>query len=344
MRLKKFYRYLCGRRFILVTDHKPLLAIFGQKSLLQLYAAAGLHRWSVYMSQFEYDIEYRSTLEHGNADTLSRFPDSNTLEEEEEKEVNLIAMENINILPVTHKDIRIATARDQVLSKVLSFIKNKWPSSMEKEDLELQSYFRKREEPTTHEGIILWEIRVVIPHALKQKLLKSLHETHAGIVKMKALSRQFIWWPNMDKEIEDIATSCSNCCANRSDPPSAPLHPWQFPERPWQRLHIDLAGPLQNRMFLIIMDANTKWLEIYDMQTNTTNKKVTEKLRDSFVRFGIPEQIVSDNGRQFMSSEFQRFCIMEFDTQVPHTIHAQMVKLNVSYKHSRRLYIMRRMT
>lgn len=86
------------------------------------------------------------------------------------------------------------------------------------------------------------------------------------------------------------------------------VHPWQFPERPWQRFHIDLAGPLQNRMFLIIMDAHTKWPEVYNMQADTTSKKVIKKLRDCFVRFGIPEQIVSDNGRQFVSSEFQRFC------------------------------------
>lgn len=60
-------------------------------------------------------------------------------------------------------------------------------------------------------------------------------------------------------------------------------------------------------MFLIIMDAHSKWPEVYNMQADTTSKKIIEKLRDSFVRFSIPEQIVSDNGRQFVSSEFQRF-------------------------------------
>lgn len=83
--LKKFYRYLCGRRFTLVTDHKPLLAIFGAKSSLQPYAAARLHRWSVHMSQFEYDIEYRSTHDHGNADALSRLPNNKASGEEEEE-------------------------------------------------------------------------------------------------------------------------------------------------------------------------------------------------------------------------------------------------------------------
>ncbi|XP_011708369.1 PREDICTED: uncharacterized protein K02A2.6-like [Wasmannia auropunctata] len=125
---------------------------------------------------------------------------------------------------------------------------------------------------------------------------------------MKALARQFMWWSKMDKEIEDFPKSCINCCSSRSDPPSAPLHPWQFPEKPWQRLHIDLAGPLQNNMFFIIMDAHTKWPEVYNMRMDTTSKNVIEKLKDCFVRFGILEQIISDNGRQFVSSEFQKFC------------------------------------
>lgn len=154
----------------------------------------------------------------------------------------------------------------------------------------------------------MWGMRVVVPYNLQEKILKSLHETHAGIVRMKSLARQFVWWPDMNKRIKDMVKSCPSCCINRSDPPSAPLHPWQFPERSWQRLHIDLAGPIQNKMFLIIMDAHTKWPEVYDMQADTTSKKVIEKLRDCFVRFGIPEQLVSDNGRQFVSVEFRRFC------------------------------------
>lgn len=61
----------------------------------------------MHMSQFEYYIEYRPTLEHGNVDALSRLSDKNTLgEEEDAKEVNLIATENIEMLPITHKEIR----------------------------------------------------------------------------------------------------------------------------------------------------------------------------------------------------------------------------------------------
>ncbi|CAL8137815.1 unnamed protein product [Orchesella dallaii] len=307
--MNKFYKYLCGRKFVLVTDHKPLLAIFGSKTSLQPYAAARLHRWSVFLSQFEYAIEYRSTNDHGNADALSRLPLADpAMEDEEAKEVNLIACENIDKIPVTHKQIKQSTARDKELSKVLLYVQSGWPRQLSSEETYLQHFFRKRDELSTSQGVLLWGIRVIIPSGLRKQLLSSLHESHQGIGKMEALARQFVWWPDMDNEIECLAKSCTECCSSRPDPPTAPLHPWQFPEGAWQRLHIDLAGPLFNRMYLVVMDAHSKWPEVFDMSSNTTSQKVIEKLRDCFVRFGLPEQIVSDNGRQFVSREFKQFC------------------------------------
>ena len=86
----------------------------------------------------------------------------------------------------------------------------------------------------------------------------------------------------------------------------APLHPWEWATAPWQQLHIDFAGPFQNSMFLVVVDAHSKWPEVIPLSSTTTSKTI-EVLRDLFARFGIPEQIVSDNGPQFASEEFQAF-------------------------------------
>ncbi|GFQ75858.1 transposon Tf2-9 polyprotein [Trichonephila clavata] len=75
---------------------------------------------------------------------------------------------------------------------------------------------------------------------------------------------------------------------------------------PWERIHVDFAGPIFEHMFFLIVDAHSKWLEVYPMKTTTT-KKTIECLRDSFARFGLPRVLVSDNGSQFASYEFQRF-------------------------------------
>lgn len=305
--LQKFYKFLCGRKFILITDHQPLLAIFGPKTSLQAYVAARLHRWSLYLSQFQYTIQYRRTTDHGNADALSRLPSQSCPEIiDEAYEVKFIASEQVDALPVNFKTIRKATATDKCLSKVLICVQSRWPN--EQKDDQMKPFFIRQNELSIEQGVLMWGIRVVIPATLRPKILQDLHESHFGIVKMKSLARQFVWWPNIDSDIEHLGKSCTECCQSRPDPPSAPLHPWQYPERPWQRLHIDLAGPFLNRMWLVIMDASTKWPEVFDINNNSTSSHVIMKIRETLTRFGLPDQIVSDNGPQFTSEEFQRFC------------------------------------
>ena len=91
----------------------------------------------------------------------------------------------------------------------------------------------------------------------------------------------------------------------KNAPAVAPLHPWVWPSRVFQRIHIDFAGPFQGAMFLVAVDAHSKWPE-FAMQSTTVSKTV-ELLRQLFSRFGLPEQVVSDNGPQFTSEEFAIF-------------------------------------
>ena len=70
----KFHAYLYGRKFTLITDHKPLTTILGPKKGVPAVAAARLQRWAVQLGAYNYDIEFRPTGNHGNADALSRLP------------------------------------------------------------------------------------------------------------------------------------------------------------------------------------------------------------------------------------------------------------------------------
>ena len=92
-------------------------------------------------------------------------------------------------------------------------------------------------------------------------------------------------------------------------PGDAPLHPWEWPARPWSRIHIDYAGPFMGRMFFIIIDAHSKWIDAYPMNTSTSSATI-EKLRQTFATHGLPETVVSDNGSCFTSEEFERFMKM----------------------------------
>lgn len=124
---------------------------------------------------------------------------------------------------------------------------------------------------------------------------------------MKATARSYLWWPRLDQEIEELVKGCTQCQSVRNAPEVAPLHPWLWPTKPWKRVHINFAGPLRGHSYFILVDAHSKWPEVIDMNSNTTSAATIRELRKIFARFGLPEQLVSDNGPQFVSSEFTQF-------------------------------------
>ena len=121
-------------------------------------------------------------------------------------------------------------------------------------------------------------------------------------------ARKYVWWPKLDQDLdlESKVQCCVSCQSKRHSPAKAPLHPWEYPKRPWSRIHVDYAGPYQGKMLLVIVDAFTKWLEVHVMNSSTSEATV-EKLRTTFATFGIPETVVSDNGTCFVSEVFQTF-------------------------------------
>lgn len=123
---------------------------------------------------------------------------------------------------------------------------------------------------------------------------------------MKSLARSYVWWPKLDSDLEHKVKQCNNCQTRQKLPPVAPLHPWEWPNKPWSRLHIDYAGPFMGQMFLIIVDAHSKWMDVYPVHAATT-KATIEKLRCAFATHGLPDIIVSDNGTCFTSMEFADF-------------------------------------
>ncbi|XP_063626442.1 uncharacterized protein K02A2.6-like [Cydia splendana] len=123
---------------------------------------------------------------------------------------------------------------------------------------------------------------------------------------MKLLARSFVYWKNIDKDIDDKVNSCRTCRLEQNAPPKAPIHHWEDPAGPWQRIHIDFAGPISGYQLLIVVDAFSKWVEIIPTKT-TTSSFCIQKLDELFDTFGLPYTLVSDNGRQFTSQEFQNF-------------------------------------
>ena len=302
--VKKFHNYLYGRKFVLVTDHKPLVTLFGPKKAIPPLAAARLQRWAIILSAYAYEIEYKPTSQHANADSLSRLPLKVVEQPSDETVVFNIAQ--IEALPVTALQVAAATRKDPLLSQVFRYTQTGWPHAV---DSVLLPYWNRRTELTIEGGCLLWGIRVVVPQKLQETVLAELHRDHPGMVRMKAVARSFVWWEGLDEAIESVVRSCQACQSVRNLPATAPLHPWLWPTKPWQRIHVDFAGPFQGRMFLLVIDAHSKWPEIIEMKVTTASKTIDE-IRKLCAAYGLPEQIVSDNGPQFVSEEFATFTKM----------------------------------
>uniref|UniRef100_A0A669DC14 Gypsy retrotransposon integrase-like protein 1 n=1 Tax=Oreochromis niloticus TaxID=8128 RepID=A0A669DC14_ORENI len=299
--VRKFHQYLYGRKFTLLTDHRPLTTILGPYTGIPSLAASRLQRWALILSGHSYDIKYRKSESHCNADGLSRLP--LPVRKPVSDTVEILYFREVETAPVSAVQVKKASRNDPVLSAVMDWIIKGLPAG---EDVDLKAFLGKRAELSVQAGCLLWGRRVIIPLSLQTKLLKQLHAGHSGIVRMKEIARSYFWWPNMDKQIEEIAKNCSSCHKVRNNPPLAPLHPWEFPQEPWHRVHIDFAGPYEDKMFLVAVDAHSKWPEVTIMKSTTTEKTI-EALGEMFSRFGSPTQIVSDNGPQLVSQEMEAF-------------------------------------
>lgn len=299
--VRKFHKYLYGRKFTLITDHKPLLAILGPKSAVPTLAALRMQRWALILMAYSYDLEYKKSADHFNADAMSRLPLSEP--DKTAQESKIFFFSNVGDLPVSAQDIKVGTSRDPVLSKVWSYTMNGWPSYVNDESL--KPYFVRKNELSAEGGCVLWGLRVIIPPGCRQQILQDLHHEHPGICKMKALARSYLWWPGLDGEIEDLVQKCEVCQAVQKVPAVAPLHPWRWPTRVWQRIHLDFAEK-DKQHFLVVVDSHSKWLEVFPM-TSTTSGRTIEVLRNLFASYGLPEEVVSDNGPQFVSLEFKEF-------------------------------------
>uniref|UniRef100_A0A914VK21 RNA-directed DNA polymerase n=1 Tax=Plectus sambesii TaxID=2011161 RepID=A0A914VK21_9BILA len=126
---------------------------------------------------------------------------------------------------------------------------------------------------------------------------------------MQRLARRFFWWPGLDADIDQLVSDCDPCIQRLPDPTPVPPQPWPRANRPWKRIHMDFAGPFLGSMWLIVIDAYSRWPEVVEMQVgHMTTSSVIFTLSTMFSRYGFAETLVSDNGRQFTSDAFAEWC------------------------------------
>ena len=296
--MEKFFYYLFGRRFTLITDSRPLVSIFSPSKALPPLSATRMQNYSMYLTSFNYDIVYRNTANHGNADALSRLP------RKSEELAELQEVSAINYItegaPLNLKDIAKATSKCKELRPLLSILQGevRAPSKFAKVDIT---------EFTIFDQVIFRGHRVVVPTSCRAAVLKELHDGHFGSKKMKELARRYVWWKGLDQDIEELVQDCNTCLVHANNPPKVFYHNWKVPERSFERVHLDYAGPIDGKYLLLLVDSYSKWLEV-SISTNKTTSTTLKMLRETVARFGLPSVIVTDNDPSFVSQEFEEFC------------------------------------
>ena len=301
--VKKFHHYLFGRNFTIFSDHKPLQHLFAETRPIPPLASARIQRWALTLSAYDYKIVYRPGTEMTNADLLSRLPLPEAPVSVPLPGETVLLMETLHTSPISAVQLKNWTARDPVLSWILETVRMGWHHL---QGAAFQPFNRRGEELSVQDGCLLWGSRLVIPESAQQRVLDELHAGHPGVSRMKSIARSVVWWPGIDGEIETKVHGCSECQKNQKAPTAAPMHPWEWPARPWTRIHIDYAGPFLGKMFLVVVDAHSKWLEV-EIVPAATSAHTIQKLRSMFATHGLPELLVSDNGTAFTSVEFQEF-------------------------------------
>ena len=206
-----------------------------------------------------------------NADVVSRLrlpemPESVPIPGE-----TVLLMQSLQMSPITFNQLQQWTTQDPTLSKVHRLLLQGWQHS---NDPELRPCQVRHSELSICDGCVMWGNRVVVPQTGCKRVMEQLHDGNPGISRMKSLARSFVWWPQMDDDIADRVKSCNQCQLTCHAPQPAPLHPWEWPDRPWVRLHIDYAGPYLGNWFLIVVDAHSKWLEVKIVNSATTTSTI----------------------------------------------------------------------
>lgn len=309
--VEKFYIYLYGKEFELLTDCKALVYLFTHRSR----PCARIERWVLRLQSFEYSITYIPG-DQNVADVLSRLTTLRPVAFDELEEIMVREIANLSAgaVAIEWKELVDTTKQDSELQQVMMSLGNNCLQ-------ELPVDFRIFANELCDVGGVLMRVdRVVVPDKLRNRVLQIAHEGHLGIRMMKTFLRSVVWWPRMDRQIEVYVKRCQPCTLVAAPDPPVPMLRKQLPSGPWEEIAIDFLGPLPEGQYLLVaVDYYSRFVEVAEMTTITAKDTVGE-LATMFSRYGVPRVLRADNGPQLSGDceEFREFC-QEFGIDLVNT-------------------------
>lgn len=308
--VEKWGVYLWGRQFKLVTDHSALVSLLGKSDSTR--RSLRVARWSERLSNFNFTVEYKRGSENVVADALSRMPLKDCFAEivDNDDEI-IVGMISEVVEPFRFEEVRLATSNDANLSKVIDAIRSKnFKHQLIGDLLPFQAV---SEELSSVQGVLTRGEKVVLPEKLKLRAIQAAHMGHAGISRTLQMLRKCYWWPKMSEDVETFVKACAVCIQHEKSwtVRKPTVQPIEWPTEPWSKVGIDISGPHYNlpidmRYALVMLDYHSRW-PVVSFVPQVSSGTVIKFLKKSFMEEGLPKELVSDNGPQFVSREFTRF-------------------------------------
>ena len=321
---------------LVLTDHKNLEYFTTTKKLNRRQA-----RWNELLANFDFQIVFRPGKKNGKADALTRVADdipqdNDDLRERHQHQVLL-------------KPSQILRPADLANAPARSLTPETWKEACQSDSF-CQSIRKAIEDPNitrsdiqlasckASEHSFMYNEREYVPESLRVTLLRQLHDSpasgHRGSAALYALLSRSYWWPDCHKDTSKYAQGCESCQRNNpsTQRPYGFLHPLPAPEQAFRHLTLDFVGPLPlcivrgftYRYILQVMDRLTKRVWIVPTETMTARETASAFLDNVFRFCGLPDSLVSDQGRAFIDSTWRSICqTLRIDHKLSTSYHPQ---------------------
>ena len=236
------------------------------------------------------------------ADALSRSHTTNHTRSQSEEEIETIGLVIQDQRVTSHlKEFAEETAKDNVLQSVIHLISENWSISKRRLPTEIFPFWSCKDQLSFNDGI-------VVPATLRKSLTEKLHQAHMGVESTLRRARTSLWWHGMNSQLimKQFISSCQVCQSFQRNNLKETLMSHSIPDRPWSKIAADLFE-FKGEHYLVLVDYYSDWIEFDKMRDQTATETIALLLKQ-FSQWGLPDEIVTDCGKNFDSKEFSQFC------------------------------------
>ena len=242
------------------------------------------------------------------SDALSGLPTHNT-KMGNQQEVQGLNVSISEVSPVqsnvSFTQLREHTSKDLVLQQFIEYVMKGWPK-LQKDCLEqLRPYHTFKEEISTIDGLLFKGQRLIVPSALRSKVLQVLHRSHMGVTKTLDRARSTFFWVGISKDIENVIGNCEVCQKYARRQPKEFIGHVQDISEAWESTATDLFE-FQGNTYLIISCRFSGYMAIRDMKDQSAEETI-KQCQSIFRELEVPKTLHCDRGSNYTSVQFQQF-------------------------------------